>query len=75
MKRMIAAILCLCLLCAAGVPAKCVSAVPELAILLYMTGSDLESKDGTASRDLREIMEAGVDYDRTNVIVCAGGTQ
>ena len=57
MKRMIAAILGLCLLCAAGAPAKCVSAVPELVILLYMTGSDLESKDGTASRDLREIMD------------------
>ena len=51
------------------------AAAKDFTVMIYMIGSDLESRFGAGSRDLREIMEAGVDYDRTNVIVCAGGTQ
>ena len=51
------------------------AAAKDCTVMIYMIGSDLESRFGAGSRDLREITEAGVDYDRTNVIVCAGGTQ
>ena len=44
-------------------------------VMIYMIGSNLESQFGAGSRDLREIMDAGVDYDRSNVIVYAGGSQ
>ena len=51
------------------------AAAKDCTVMIYMIGSDLESRFGAGSRDLREITEAGVDYGRTNVIVCAGGTQ
>lgn len=43
-------------------------------LLVYMVGSDLESEQGMASSDLREMMASGFDADRVNVVVCAGGT-
>lgn len=44
-------------------------------VLLYMVGSNLESEDGAASKDLMEIMDSGVDTSRVNVVVYTGGSQ
>ncbi|MBQ8080448.1 MAG: hypothetical protein IJ240_00970 [Clostridia bacterium] len=45
------------------------------AILLYMVGSNLESRYGCASADLKELLSAGIDLRYTTVLVCAGGAQ
>lgn len=50
----------------------------DYTIMLYVVGSDLESTawekgGGCASRDLEEIVNAGVDLARTNVLVMTGG--
>lgn len=42
-------------------------------IMVYMVGSDLESDYGNATKDLEEMMDAGVDTDFNNVLVYAGG--
>ena len=43
-------------------------------LMIYMIGSDLESKGGAASGDLDEILASGVDLTYNNVVVCAGGS-
>ena len=45
-----------------------------LTLMLYLCGSDLESKTGAATRDLEEIMSSGVNTDLVNVVIMAGGT-
>ena len=45
-----------------------------LTLMLYLCGSDLESKAGAASSDLEEILASGVDPGAVNVVVMAGGT-
>ena len=45
-----------------------------LTLMLYLCGSDLESKTGAATKDLDEIMASGVNTDLVNVVVMAGGT-
>ena len=47
----------------------------EYTLLIYMVGSDLESRGGKGSRDMKEIEEAGIDYSRTNVVIYTGGTR
>lgn len=42
-------------------------------IMIYMVGSDLESYYGSASADLEEIMDAGVDTEHNNIVVYTGG--
>lgn len=42
-------------------------------IMIYLVGSDLESEYGSATLDLKEIMEAGVDTEHNNVVVYTGG--
>ncbi len=44
-------------------------------IMIYMVGSNLESRNGAATNDLREIEAADVDYSKTNIIVLAGGSR
>ncbi len=43
-------------------------------LLIYMVGSDLEARSGAGSDDLKEIENSGVDLNRANVLVYAGGT-
>lgn len=42
-------------------------------VMIYMIGSDLESRRGCATTDLEEITASGVDLSRVNVLVYAGG--
>lgn len=46
----------------------------KVTVMIYMCGSDLESEDGTATLDLREMMSATLS-DNVNVVVQTGGTK
>ena len=45
----------------------------SLTVLIYMTGSDLESLGGAASRDLEEMVASVPKDDRLSVVVMTGG--
>ena len=49
----------------------------EHTVLIYMIGSNLESDEAprgsAASRDILEMAESGVDAEKTNVVIYAGG--
>lgn len=47
----------------------------EHTIMVYMVGSDLETNYGAASLDLVEMMESGLDTEKANLVVYAGGAQ
>lgn len=44
-------------------------------IMVYIIGSDLESKGGYATDDIKEMMGAGLDYSRNNLLVYTGGSK
>ena len=47
----------------------------ELTILAYICGSDLESKEGEASGDIREMVSSGIgNSDAVTVLLATGGT-
>lgn len=49
--------------------------VPEkTTVMVYMIGSDLEAQAGAGTRDLQEMEQSGVDLERVNVLVYAGGS-
>ena len=52
-----------------------VSAKRQHTVLIYMVGSDLETRSGLASRDLREMMGSGLDTQKTSLVVYAGGSK
>jgi len=43
-------------------------------VMVYMVGSDLEAKAGSATKDLEEMQASGVNLSLTNVLVYAGGS-
>ena len=43
-------------------------------VMIYLTGSDLESGQGAATADILEMMSAGFNADQVNVILFAGGS-
>ena len=47
----------------------------KMTLMIYMIGSDLESKSGMGTEDLQEITDSGVDLSDVNIVVCAGGTE
>lgn len=46
----------------------------EATLMVYMTGSDLESSSAAATKDLQEIVESGIDLGKANVVVFTGGS-
>ncbi|GEM_PF-2545739 len=44
-------------------------------VMIYMTGSNLESLHGAATRELQEIMRQQFDANKVNVLVYTGGTR
>ena len=46
----------------------------SLTLMIYMCGSNLESRYGSATADLQEIAASGYDTDKTTVLVMAGGS-
>ena len=47
----------------------------EYTVMVYIVGSNLESRNGAATNDLIEMTNAGLDHDRTNLVVYAGGSK
>ena len=47
----------------------------EVTIMVYMCGTDLESKYGMATNDLNEMLKAQLNDDKVNIIVETGGTK
>ena len=72
-RRLLAGLLLAAMLLGLGACGK--GSGQKLTLMIYMIGSDLESKSGAASDDLDEIRASGVDLDAVNVIVCAGGCE
>lgn len=44
-------------------------------VLIYIVGSDLESKYGAATIDIDEMIGADINSDKVQVLICAGGTR
>ena len=44
-------------------------------IMIYMIGSDLESKYAAASLDIHEIGNSGADFDKVNLLIYTGGSE
>ncbi|MBQ0058524.1 MAG: hypothetical protein KBS83_00980, partial [Lachnospiraceae bacterium] len=47
----------------------------ETTLMVYMTGSDLESKGACATNDMQEMLNSGVDLSHTNLLVYTGGAK
>ena len=47
----------------------------KVTLMVYMCGTDLESKYGMATNDLNEMLHAELDDDKINIIVETGGTK
>ncbi len=64
------------ILCGSCMPAAA-SETPKkrLTLMVYMCGSNLESKGGAGSRDLMEMAASGYDADEVNVLVMTGGSR
>ena len=43
-------------------------------VMIYMIGSNLESALGAASADIAEMTDAGLDYDKNNLVLYTGGS-
>ena len=75
MKRRLAFLLALaCVFCAA--PAMAAEAAMRTTVLVYMSGSDLESEDGSGTADIQEMLRANVPADGPlSVLVETGGAR
>ncbi len=75
-KLLIAVVLCGILLLAGCGSQKEAAAQPKeltTTVMVYMVGSDLETKSGAGTGDLEEMVASGVDLSKTTVLVYAGG--
>ncbi len=52
---------------------RAVDDIKENTLMIYVIGSDLESKAGAASDDFEEMKKSGIDTDKTNVVIFTGG--
>lgn len=71
MKHCLGLLLCLLLLSAAAAA----ETLPKLTMMVYMTGSDLESTGGAASADLAEMSSAIPADGELQLIILTGGTK
>ena len=44
-------------------------------VMVYIVGSNLESRYGAATADMQEMKDAGLDYERSNLLVYTGGSR
>ena len=49
--------------------------IKENTVMIYVVGSNLESYYGAATSDIGEMQAAGLDYDRTNLLLYTGGSR
>lgn len=47
----------------------------DYSVFVYMVGSDLEASYGYATRDMQEMMDSGIDFSKTNLLVYTGGSR
>ena len=47
----------------------------DYTVMIYIIGSNLESKLGAATEDIQEMRDAGVNFDKTNLLLYAGGSR
>ena len=75
MRRRLAFLLALaCMFC--SVPAMAAEGAMRTTVLIYMSGSDLESEDGSATADIQEMLRANVPADGSlTVLVQTGGAK
>ena len=57
-----------------GHPAQA-SGEKTLTLMIYMAGSDLETQNGAATADIREMLGSGCDFFRVNILILAGGAE
>lgn len=46
----------------------------KLTLMMYLCGSNLESRSGCATRDVVEMANSGYDPDQVNIVIMAGGS-
>lgn len=46
----------------------------KMTLMIYVVGSDLESKSSAASMDILEMAGSGLDDENVNVVLCCGGS-
>ena len=49
--------------------------VKEYTVMVYIVGSNLESRLGAATTDIGEMKQAGIDFGKTNLLVYTGGSR
>lgn len=77
-KTIVLSLLCVVMLLLIGVVIVILNddkSVKTRTIMIYISGSDLESKSGIATSDLESIDSTKIDLNTTNVLVYAGGTE
>lgn len=77
-KTIVLSLLCVVMLLLIGVVIVILNdekSVKTRTIMIYLSGSDLESKNGIATSDLESIDSSKIDLNTTNVLVYAGGTE
>ena len=72
-RKLLVGALLLCLT-AGCLPARA-EAEKSLTVMIYLTGSNLESLDFSASQEIQEMEAAGIDARRMAVVVMAGGAK
>lgn len=55
-------------------PVETIKGPDKTTIMIYMIGSDLESKGGAATEDITEISNSGVDLNHVNILLYTGGS-
>ena len=58
-----------------GENAPKVSQKKDYTVMVYIVGSNLESRYGSATNDIAEMRQAGLDYGKTNLLVYTGGSK
>ncbi len=77
-KRLVLPVILALLFCAAQTarPASASGADrKKLTLMVYMCGSNLESRFGSASADIQEMLDSGFDSDEINLLVMTGGSE
>lgn len=70
------ALLCLAAVCLLVLPLRTGEgrAQRKLTLMVYLCGSNLESAYGSATADLQEMLESGLDPEQVTLLVMAGGS-
>lgn len=75
MKKLIYILFAAAVLLAAFLPGSGEQENATTTVMIYMCGSNLESRFGLATADILEMLDSGVDFDYTNVLLMGGGTE